>query len=309
MRNPPEPAPSGVCAARHPLPGLRSPLPGLGPPLPGLRPPLPGLGPVRAGVRAGVRDRAARSVCALAGAMLLLWGAAARGDDEIQVYNAEINAPGEWSLEVHANYALEGRKQGEFPGAIVPHHAWQGSPELAYGVTDWWELGLYWPYAFTNTGEYKEGGVKLRTEFVAPNGKERTWPLGINFELGYVNPAFAEQRWNLEVRPILGYRSGSEELIVNPILNYAFDKHDYRPDFAPAVRYAHALTAAWKAGIEHYANLGPLDGNLPGRRQVQTTFAIVEWSYHALDVHFGIGHGWTPASDETIAKTIVGFPF
>ena len=251
----------------------------------------------------------ALAACVLAGALLLWGGTEVRAIDEIQVYDSGINDPGEWSLQLHANYAIDGRKQPDFPGGIVPNHAWQGTPELAYGVTDWWELGLYWPYAVTNTGEYKDGGVKLRTLFVAPQAKERTWLLGVNFELGYDNPAFAEERWNVEVRPILGYRSGRDEFIVNPILDYALDKHNYRPDFAPAVRYAHALSESWKAGIEHYADLGPLDGNVPDRQQAHTTFLIVEWSYRSVDVHVGLGHGWTRASDETVAKTIVGFSF
>jgi hypothetical protein len=249
------------------------------------------------------------SAYVLAGALFpLCCGTAARATDEIQVYDSGINDPGEWSLELHANYAFQGRQQPDFPGGIVPNHALQGTPELGYGVTDWWELGLYWPYAFTNTGEYKDGGIKLRTLFVAPHAKERTWLLGVNFELGYDNPAFAEERLNLEIRPILGYRTEGDELIVNPIFDMALDKRNYRPDFAPCARYAHALTAAWKVGIEHYADVGPLDGRYPERQQAQTTYAIVEWSYRSIDVHFGIGHGWTPASDETIAKTIVGFP-
>jgi hypothetical protein len=246
----------------------------------------------------------------LAGALMLLLGATrARAIDEIQVYDAGINDPGEWSLQLHANYAVDGRKQADFPGGIVPHHALQGTPELAYGVTDWWELGLYWPYAFTNTGQYKEGGAKLRTLFVVPHAKEGGWLLGVNFELGYDNPAFATERWNLEVRPIVGYRFGNEELILNPILDYALDKHDYRADFAPAVRYAHALSATWKVGLEHYADLGPLDANVPNNGQAHTTFVIAETTLRSVDVHVGIGHGWTRASDETIAKTIVGFSF
>ena len=253
--------------------------------------------------------RAARRACILAGALSALWGGSvAQATDEIQVYDSVINDPGEWSLQLHANYAIEGRTQPDFRGGIVPNHALQGTPEFAYGVKDWWELGLYWPYAVTNTGEFMDGGVKLRTLFVAPHAKERTWLLGLNFELGYDPPAFAEERWNLEIRPILGYRTGRDEFIVNPILDMALDKHDYTADFAPCARYAHALAGTWKVGIEHYADVGPLYRSNPGNQQAQTTFAIVEWSYGSLDMHFGIGHGWTPASDETIAKAIVGFP-
>jgi len=165
------------------------------------------------------------------------------------------------------------------------------------------------PAGATDWQEFLDGGVKLRTLFVAPHAKERTWLLGLNFELGYDNPAFAEERWNAEIRPILGYRSGRFEYIVNPILDMAFDKHNYRPDFAPSVRFAYGANDAWKVGVEHYADLGPLDGNYPSAQQAHTTYAIVEWSRVPWDLHFGIGHGWTRASDDTIAKTILGIAF
>ncbi|MFI5399726.1 MAG: hypothetical protein ACHQZQ_01570 [SAR324 cluster bacterium] len=259
--------------------------------------------------RTAILRRAALSACVLAGATFALWGGTvAQATDEIQVYDSGINDPGQWSLQLHANYGVQGPTQPPFPGGIVPNHALNGTPEFAYGVYDWWELGLYLPYAVTNTGEFLDGGVKLRTLFVAPHAKERTWLLGVNFELGYDNPAFAEERWNLEIRPILGYRTERDEFIVNPILDMELDKHNYRPDFAPCARYAHTLTGAWKVGIEHYADLGFLDSSSPDNQQEQTTFAIVEWSYRSVDVHFGIGHGWTSVSDQTIAKTIVGFP-
>src|SRR5471030_917504 len=67
----------------------------------------------------------------------------ARAVDEIQVYNAEIAKVGQWTLQLHLNYAFNGRKEPDFPGGLVPHRALNGTPELAYGITEWWELGFY----------------------------------------------------------------------------------------------------------------------------------------------------------------------
>ena len=36
--------------------------------------------------------------------------------DEIQVYDAEINNPGQFSLQLHNNYTPIGRKEPDFPG-------------------------------------------------------------------------------------------------------------------------------------------------------------------------------------------------
>ena len=51
---------------------------------------------------------------------------------------------------------------------LVPNHSLNGTPELAYGVTDWWELGLYAPFAFDQEGRFFSDGFKLRTLFVDP---------------------------------------------------------------------------------------------------------------------------------------------
>src|SRR5207244_12445282 len=62
---------------------------------------------------------------------------------EIQVYNAEIAKIGQWTFQLHSNYAFIGRKEPDFPGGLVPNHALQGTGEWAYGITDWWEMGFY----------------------------------------------------------------------------------------------------------------------------------------------------------------------
>jgi hypothetical protein len=74
--------------------------------------------------------------------------------DEIQVYDAEINNPGQFSLQLHNNYTPIGRKEPDFPGGIVPNHTLNGVPEWAYGVVDWLELGAYMPvYSWTGSGQ------------------------------------------------------------------------------------------------------------------------------------------------------------
>src|SRR4029078_12228527 len=71
--------------------------------------------------------------------MVSAWSASAHAVDEIQVYNAEIANVGEWTVQQHLNYAISGRKVPDFPGGLVPNHALNGTPEFAYGITNWWE--------------------------------------------------------------------------------------------------------------------------------------------------------------------------
>ena len=41
----------------------------------------------------------------------------ARADDEIQVYTGEIADVGKWTAQHHLNYAIQGRKEPDFPAA------------------------------------------------------------------------------------------------------------------------------------------------------------------------------------------------
>src|SRR5437763_1557351 len=79
----------------------------------------------------------------VAATLIMASALSARAADEIQVYNAEIATVGQWTFQLHNNYAFIGRKEPDFPGGLVPNHALQGTGEWAYGVTDWWEMGFY----------------------------------------------------------------------------------------------------------------------------------------------------------------------
>ncbi|MFX8860276.1 hypothetical protein ABTM70_19095, partial [Acinetobacter baumannii] len=73
----------------------------------------------------------------LAGAFLTLISAQpARATDEIQVYNAGIAAPGQFTIQQHLNYVALGQKDPPFPGGFASHGSLNGTPEFAYGVTD-----------------------------------------------------------------------------------------------------------------------------------------------------------------------------
>jgi len=142
--------------------------------------------------------------------------------DEIQVYNADIAEVGQWTYEQHLNYAFVGQTRPEFPGAFVSNHSLQGTPEFAYGLTDWWEAGFYLPFAVDGAGQFLSDGAKIRSLFVIPDAAKRSFFYGVNFELGYEMPQFSLTRWALEIRPIIGVRNSAWELIANPIVDVSF---------------------------------------------------------------------------------------
>jgi hypothetical protein len=249
-----------------------------------------------------------RSVHVLAGAAFpLVLAQPAQAVDEIQVYNAGIAAPGQFTIQQHLNYIALGVKEPPFPGGLVSHHSINGTPEFAYGVTDWWEVGLYLPFAIQDR-QFLSDSFKLRTLFVSPNAAERNFFYGVNFEFSNTTPKFSQSRFGLEIRPIIGIRNADYELIVNPIVDIGFGKYG-EERFTPAARLAQKLGPDLFVGLEYYSDFGQIGSFLTPADQQHTLFAVTDFKVGDFGVNFGIGYGLTPASDRWVVKTIVGYAF
>jgi hypothetical protein len=246
--------------------------------------------------------------CARAALLLLLLAAstlAAAQTDEIQVYDAEITVPGRWNLTWHDNFTPSGRTSTDFPGGVVPNHALNGVPEWAYGVSDWFEAGLYLPvYTRTADGALLFDSAKLRALFVVPHAHDRYFFYGVNFELSYNTAHWEPSRYTGEIRPIVGWHLGAFDLIVNPILDTDFNGVA-KLDFAPAVRAAWNISRKLALALEEYADLGPLDHLRSGSDQQHTLFAVVDYGGSSSGIEFGIGRGLTRASDSTVLKLML----
>jgi hypothetical protein len=228
--------------------------------------------------------------------------------DEIQVYNAEIAEVGQWTYQQHLDYAAVGQTQPEVPGGFSSNRSLQGTPEFAYGITDWWEAGFYLPFAVTGSGQLLSDGAKLRSLFVVPDAAKRSFFYGVNFELGYEMPRFASSPWGLEIRPIVGVRNAQWEFIANPIVDLSFGSGG-EADFAPALRLARNLGNDWYVGLEYYGDFGKIGDFLPLQQQSQQLFAVTDFKAGVVDVELGVGYGFTPGSDRVVAKAIIGYAF
>src|SRR5216684_1867687 len=231
----------------------------------------------------------------------------ARATDEIQVYNAGIAAPGQFTIQQHLNYIASGLETPDFPGGLVSNHSLNGTPEFAYGVTDWWEVGLYLPFAVQDR-QFLSDAFKLRTLFVSPNADRRNLFYGVNFEFSNTTPKFSQSRFGLEIRPIIGIRDADYEFIVNPIVDVGFGKNG-EAEFAPAARLARKLGPDLFVGLEYYADFGEIGNFLKPADQQHTLFAVTDFKLGVLDVNFGVGYGLTSGSDRFVVKSIVGYAF
>jgi hypothetical protein len=228
--------------------------------------------------------------------------------DEIQLYNAEIAEVGQFTVEQHLNYTFIGRTTPDFPGGLIPNRTLNGTPEFAYGVTEWFELGLYIPWAIQGDGRVQSNNFKLRTLLVTPNADKKDFFYGLNFEYDFPNPKFDQNRFAMEIRPIIGWRNSEWEFIVNPIFDAGFGSQGYI-DPAPAARLARKVAEDTFIGIEYYSDLGPV-GSIPSFTQQQhQLFGVVDFKVGPVDVDFGVGYGLTPGSDRLVAKIILEYAF
>jgi hypothetical protein len=238
---------------------------------------------------------------------------------EIQVYEAEVNDPGQFALEVHTNYTVRGRTLPEYAGEQSPHHVGRLTLEPALGITEYLELGAYLQNMVNADGHYDFAGWKLRTKWVVPGRYTGKFFFGMNVEIGKVPRKVEAEGWANEFRPIAGYYDGTWLIDVNPIIGYALSGPDkLRPDIEPAGKVAWNTQKGFMVGTEYYAGLGYLTDLSPIKRQEHLMFLTVDCanpkghagpeSPWALNV--GVGYGLTEATPQRwIVKAIVGRSF
>jgi hypothetical protein len=256
---------------------------------------------------------------ALAPALLALIPAAAAAIDrfEIQVYEAEVNDPGQASLEVHANGTVKGERTPAFPGEIAPQHAFRLTFEPAVGVTPWLELGGYLLTMAAPGEGYRYAGAKARAKLVVPRREEVGWFFGFNVEVGRVPKFVEEEGWANEFRPIVGWTDGTWLLDLNPIFGYALTGPDkFRVDLEPAAKASWNTGRGFALGVEYYGELGFVDAIAPISRQGHYLFAVADLADVAgrergpWELNLAVGGGISSAADQKLViKAIVGRSF
>jgi hypothetical protein len=231
---------------------------------------------------------------------------AAAQTDEIQVYDGGLAPKGIFNLTLHSNFTPKGLSAPAFPGAVVADHSFNGVPEWAYGVTDWFEAGLYMPlYSIGKGTGATLDGMKLRALFAVPHADDRRFFYGANFEFSINSKRWDEKRVTSEVRPIVGWHLHPIDIILNPILDTSYDGLR-NLDFAPSVRVAYNLPQMWAVAVEEYADYGPVHHFSPAGQQAHQLYGVVDHttSYN-LDIEAGVGVGLTDGSDRLTLKLIL----
>jgi hypothetical protein len=224
--------------------------------------------------------------------------------DEIQVYDGGLAEPGIFNLTFHTNFTPSGLEAPAFPGGVSADKSFNQVPEWAYGVTRWFEAGLYMPlYNRDQRLGWGLNGFKLRALFAVPGADDRKFFYGANFEFSVNASRWDSSRIASEVRPIVGWHLNPVDLIFNPIVDTAYDGLK-NLEFAPSMRVAYNLSNRWALAGEEYADYGQVHSFFGRRDQSHQIYGVMD--YHGkLDVEAGIGFGLTKASDNVTLKLIL----
>jgi hypothetical protein len=236
--------------------------------------------------------------------MLLAGNAFGASSDEFQVYDDAINQPGELGVDLHMNYVPSGIQLPAYPGEIPAEHNFRLTPEFAYGLDKHWEAGLYLPVIRDESGNLYAEGAKVRMKYIADHPETGAY-WGINMEFGYSSHRTEIQNWNLELRPILGFQNDNWNLTLNPILDVATSGSNNTPDFAPSLKISHKVNDKTWISIEQYSDFGQVDHL---RSHTQETFLTTDTEVFGHEINFGVGHGWTKASNDWTIKMIYNIP-
>jgi hypothetical protein len=231
------------------------------------------------------------------------WIASAQ-TDEIQVYDANIAAPGIFNLMIHMNFTPIGWKTPRYPGAIIANDSFQTTAEWAYGVTPWFEQGLYMPVSTPHSTNYGGtfDGFKIRELFVRPNADEHTFFYGLNFEFSVNHHYWEERTYTSELRPIVGLHLKPWDIIFNPIVDTDYTGGPGNLQFNPSIRVAYNLNDRWAVAAEEYAGFGPLRHFVPVSQQFHEVWAVMDHSSKAINIEAGVGVGVTGGADRLTFK-------
>ena len=226
--------------------------------------------------------------------------------DEIQVYDGSIAAPGKFTLTIHNNFTPDGLKKPAFPGGLISDKSLNGVTEWAYGVTKWFEAGLYLPlYSVSKDRGATINGGKIRLLFTAPNADDRTFFYGANFEFSFNSSHWDPRPFTSEIRPIIGVHLNPMDIIINPILDNSFLGGFSNLEFVPAVRVAYNASSKWAIAVEEYSDIGPLREFRPVSEQSHQLYGVLDHKGKSLEIEAGIGFGLTPESDKVNLKLLL----
>jgi hypothetical protein len=253
--------------------------------------------------------RAGRVFAAAAVLLLVSAGAARAADEEIQVYEDDLDKPGKFGLDTHINYVFANNAGPDYAGQQLSVDRVRITPEWSYGLTKDVELGLYLPLADWRNNQFTIDGYKMRVKWIAPHPESQTWYWGANFEIGQVDKRLDINPWNAELKGILGWRNSKWDLAFNTNIDWVVDGPDKTPAAVQfATKVAYKINEKLAVGVESYDGAGDFQhfGRFDGAGH--EIYGAVDATLGKWALNAGVGYGYSGEPDHWTLKMIVSVP-
>ncbi len=224
--------------------------------------------------------------------------------DEFEVHDLEIPETGQWSVDQHANYGIRGFRQPLWRGAQPSQGAGYLSTEIGLGVAQGWGAALYLPGVVA--AGYTPAGAKLRNLFRFFH--EDGLSFGVLSQISLLSRRISPEALLIETRPVVTWQSGPW-MLVGGVGFTAASGPGLHSLLSPQARVNYTLPSRVELGVEHYADLGRIERLSNATRQAHQTFVTIGMPVGRVEVNFGLGHGWTGASDAWVSRLRLGVEF
>jgi hypothetical protein len=230
--------------------------------------------------------------------------------EEIQVYENDLDRPGQFGLDVHTNYVLSNHAPADYSGEQSADHRLRITPEFSYGLTSAVELGLYLPLAeLDRNGHFTVDGAKARIKYIVPAPPDKLFYYGVNFEIGHVDHRLDENPWNAELKGIAGWHKGPWDLAFNVNFDFAVSGPDKEPATVQlATKASYKVTDKLALGLESYDGAGSVHNLGHFADAGHAIYATADTSIGLWDFDIGIGHGYAGEPDKWAFKLIISVP-
>jgi hypothetical protein len=232
----------------------------------------------------------------------------AQDNYEIQVYGAQTVGQDTTMFELHSNFTADGRRtvqNGLWPTEDAEHE----TLEITHGWTPWFETGFYTFTYVSGSEGWQWVGNHIRPRVRVPDSWG--WPVGVSLstEIGYQRPTISQDTWTWEIRPIVDQTIGRFYWAINPALERSWRGATVNQGlvFAPNVTVGFDVTRKINLAAEYYGSYGSITHFSPYDEQQHQLFGCINLDWGPMwEFNFGVGNGWTPATDHVIIKMILG---
>jgi hypothetical protein len=236
--------------------------------------------------------------------------AAAQDLFELEVFEYETAAPGDYDVELHTNVMSRG---GVIPDSIVgDHRPAHISLEVARGWTSRFETAVFIQTApFGSSGSERFAGGHLRSKIRLGSLPDFPLRVAVSAEYTFNRAAFDHELQTLEIRPIFDYSLGRLTLVANPSLEIVTHGSDegLEPVFDLSARAGWQLLHRVALTADYFSAAATTRHLQPEGSGHDLLFGGVDLDIGSgWELNLGMGHCVTQ-HEPWLMKTVIGYAF